>query len=79
MVIMDDHDARGFLFKYDKLFGGGAEENQTASTRRLFYVTCSRAKRSLALVAYAENPEGVKNQLLANGWFKPSEIFLSLP
>lgn len=79
MVIMDDHEARGFLFKYDKLFGGGAEDNQTASTRRLFYVTCSRAERSLALVAYAENPEQVRNQLLANGWFKPGEIFLGLP
>lgn len=79
MVIMDDHEARGFLFKYDKLFGGGAEDNQTASTRRLFYVTCSRAERSLALVAYAENPERVRNQLLANGWFKPEEIFLGLP
>lgn len=79
MVIMDDHEARGFLFKYDKLFGDGAEDNQTASTRRLFYVTCSRAERSLALVAYAENPESVKNQLLANGWFKPGEIFLGLP
>lgn len=79
MVIMDDHEARGFLFKYDKLFGGGAEDNQTASTRRLFYVTCSRAERSLALVAYAEKPERVRNQLLANGWFKPEEIFLGLP
>lgn len=79
MVIMDDHEARGFLFKYDKLFGGGVEDNQTASTRRLFYVTCSRAERSLALVAYAENPERVRNQLLANGWFKPGEIFLGLP
>jgi len=79
MVIMDDHEARGFLFKYDKLFGGGAEDNQTASTRRLFYVTCSRAEQSLALVAYAENPELVRNQLLANGWFKPEEVFVGLP
>jgi DNA helicase II / ATP-dependent DNA helicase PcrA len=79
MVIMDDHEARGFLFKYDKLFGDGAEDNQTASTRRLFYVTCSRAVRSLALVAYAEDPERVRNQLLANGWFKAGEIFLGQP
>jgi DNA helicase II / ATP-dependent DNA helicase PcrA len=76
MVIMDDQEARGFLFKYDKLFGGGAEDNQTASTRRLFYVTCSRAERSLAMVAYAER---VRNQLMANGWFKAQEIFLGLP
>lgn len=79
MVIMDDHEARGFMFKYDKLFSGGAEDNQTASTRRLFYVTCSRAERSLALVAYAENPKRVREQLLANGWFKPEEILLGLP
>lgn len=79
MVIMDDHEARGFMFKYDKLFGGGAEDSQTASTRRLFYVTCSRAERSLALVAYAENPERVRSQLLANGWFKPEEISVGLP
>lgn len=79
MVIMDDREARGFLFKYDKLFSGAAEDNQTASTRRLFYVTCSRAEQSLVLVAYAENPERVRDQLLANGWFKPEEIFLGLP
>lgn len=34
MVIMDDHEALGFPFKFDMLFGGGAEDNQTASTRR---------------------------------------------
>lgn len=79
MVIMDDHEARGFLFKYDKLFSGSVEDNQTASTRRLFYVTCSRAERSLALIAYAENPEHVRNQLLANGWFKQGEISLGIP
>jgi DNA helicase II / ATP-dependent DNA helicase PcrA len=79
MVIMDDKEARGFLFKYDKLFGGGAEDPQTASTRRLFYVTCSRAERSLALVAYAKNPEHVRNHLLANDWFKPGEIVLGIP
>lgn len=79
MVIMDDQEARGFLFKYDKLFSGGAEDNQTASTRRLFYVTCSRAERSLALVAYADNPERVRSQLLANDWFRSDEIFLGVP
>jgi len=79
MVIMDDREARGFLFKYDKLFGGGAEDNQTAATRRLFYVTCSRAERSLALVAYAESPEVVRNHLLSNGWFSPTEVCLGAP
>ncbi|MEN5206686.1 UvrD-helicase domain-containing protein [Stenotrophomonas terrae] len=79
MVVMDDHEARGFLFKYEKLFGGAADDGQTASTRRLFYVTCSRAERSLALVAYAENPGRVRDQLLANGWFKQEEISIGAP
>lgn len=79
MVVMDDREARGFMFKYDKLFSGGADDAQTASTRRLFYVTCSRAERSLALVAYAENPERVRYQLLANGWLRSEEIFVGLP
>lgn len=79
MVVMDDHEARGFLFKYEKLFGGDADDGQTASTRRLFYVTCSRAERSLALVAYAGNPARVGDQLLATGWFRPEEVSIGLP
>lgn len=79
MVIMDDREARGFQFKYDKLFGGGAEDATVASTRRLFYVTCSRAERSLALVAYADQPDRVKAHLIANGWFRASEIHVGTP
>lgn len=79
MVVMDDHEARGFLFKYEKIFGGGADDGQTASTRRLFYVTCSRAERSLALVAYAANPARIGDQLLITGWFKPGEVSIGLP
>ncbi|CAM5652667.1 ATP-dependent DNA helicase Rep [Mycolicibacterium aubagnense] len=79
MVVMDDREARGFLFKYDKLFSGSAEDATIASTRRLFYVTCSRAERSLALVAYADDPMSVKKFLLGNGWFKPDEIHIGVP
>ena len=62
MVIMDDAEARGFQFKYEKLFGGArGDEAASASTRRLFYVTCSRARRSLALVAYSTDPSRVKD------------------
>ena len=86
MVVMDDAEAGGFLFSYDKLFGTKAPtstdaENAAAGketavdrTRRLFYVTCSRSKMSLALVAYSESPEGVKRSAAAAGWFEPDEI-----
>jgi DNA helicase-2/ATP-dependent DNA helicase PcrA len=86
MVIADDTDARGFLFSYDKLFGvkdktdtdrkNEAEGKETGidRTRRLFYVTCSRAENELAIVAYSENPEKVRDNLIANGWFSQDEI-----
>lgn len=83
-VIMDDSEARGFMFSYEKLFG--AKENSTRRdagqetsidrTRRLFYVTCSRAKDSLALVAYSSNPKQVRNYVIREGWFKEEEIEL---
>lgn len=91
MVLMDDSEARGFMFGYDKLLGG---KGPTASdlkvqqegrdgtierTRRLFYVTCSRAKKSLALVAYTDNPGAVRQHVLDSGWFEDEEVKLALP
>lgn len=89
MVILDDEEARGFQFSYDKLFGAKTLtktdiENQTEGkettvdrTRRLFYVTCSRAEESLAIIAYTNEPNKVKENALAQGWFDRDEIILS--
>jgi DNA helicase II / ATP-dependent DNA helicase PcrA len=91
MVLMDDGDARGFLFGYDKLLGAKApsasdlkneQEGKDSSidrTRRLFYVTCSRAKRSLALVAYSVDPAAMKAHVVATGLFDEEEVLLALP
>lgn len=88
MVIMDDAEARGFMFGYEKLFGAKAasptdlkntqegKETGIDRTRRLLYVTCSRAEKSLALVAYSENPDAVKARVLENDWFSENEIDL---
>lgn len=77
MVIMDDSEARGFLFSYEKLFGGkGTGDTAVESTRRLFYVTCSRAQQSLALVAYTLDPDRVKRHVLSEEWFAPEEVFV---
>lgn len=90
MVIMDDAEARGFLFGYEKLLGAKAQsatDLKNASegkdtgidrTRRLFYVTCSRAEKSLALVAYTEDPNAVKRHVLKNKWFAEDEIDLEM-
>jgi DNA helicase-2/ATP-dependent DNA helicase PcrA len=88
VVILDDEDARGFLFSFDKLFGAKEktaadiknerEGNETGidRTRRLFYVTCSRTQRSLALMAYSTDPMKVRDTLLQQGWFDDGEIEL---
>ena len=91
MVLMNDEEARGFLFGYDKLLGAKAptatdvknaqEGKETAldRTRRLFYVTCSRARSSLALVAYSPEPGAVRAHLIANDWFAADEVLSSVP
>ncbi|HCE2050740.1 TPA: ATP-dependent helicase [Vibrio parahaemolyticus] len=86
MAIMDDNSANGFLFRYEKLFGA-QELSQTdirnqsegkdsvlSRTRRLFYVICSRAEKSLAVVAYTKDPKAVKRKSLESGWFTQDEI-----
>jgi DNA helicase-2/ATP-dependent DNA helicase PcrA len=80
MVIMDDIDAKGFLFKYEDLFGGKAAGDKTLEgTKRLFYVTCSRARKSLALVAYTRDPQRIRNYVLSEGWFTANEIIVGIP
>ena len=91
MVLMDDGEARGFLFGYDKLLGAkaptaadikNAQEGKETSldrTRRLFYVTCSRARSSLALVAYSPDPAAVRAHVIANGWFTADEVLSEIP
>lgn len=86
MVIIDDDEARGFMFSYDKLFGSKelttidkknlkeGTETGIDRTRRLFYVACSRAKESLAIVAHTNSPEIVKNNVVKYGWFKETEV-----
>lgn len=86
VVIIDDEEAKGFMFSYDKLFGtkdpsatdikNEAEGNETGidRTRRLFYVACSRAEESLAIIAYSDNPNLVKTNAMTYGWFAESEI-----
>jgi DNA helicase-2/ATP-dependent DNA helicase PcrA len=86
MVIIDDEEAKGFLFSYDKLFGAKGltdgdrknisegKETGIERTRRLFYVACSRAKSSLAVVAYTDAPSTVQQNAINYKWFAASEI-----
>lgn len=87
-VVVSDEEARGFLFSFEKLFGAKAKsaadiKNEQAGdettidrTRRLFYVTCSRAMESLAIIVYSENIEGVRDWVVNEGWFTADEVEL---
>lgn len=85
MVVMDDEDAAGSLFAYDRLFGAplgdsdvkNVEEGKETSidrTLRLIYVTSSRAKESLALVLWAKDVPQALEYAQKSKWFKPGEV-----
>lgn len=86
MVILDDEEARGFMFSYGKLLGAeplsdndranerAGSDSTPKRSRRLFYVTCSRAKESLAVVAYTKSPSLVADSVITSKWFQQHEI-----
>lgn len=86
IVILDDGESRGNSFSYEKLLGAKepaksdndnqkkGKETSIDRTRRLFYVTCSRAEESLAIIAYTSEPTKIKNNVLAQGWFTEEEV-----
>jgi len=86
MVILNDEEAGGFLFSYDKLLGvkpasdndiknqREGKDDSLARTRRLLYVTCSRAEESLAIVVYTTQPEVAKQRVVEAGWLTPDEV-----
>ncbi|EQD53327.1 pathogenesis-related protein, partial [mine drainage metagenome] len=87
LVVISDDEANGFTFSYDKVLGvkaadkdaekeAGGGDSQRAQTRRLLYVTCSRAEQSLALVVYAQNPGAVRDAAIRKGWFGADEVVL---
>jgi len=86
MIILDDNEARGFMFSYEKLFKAKAltetdEKNRLEGrdmsldrTRRLFYVTCSRAQYSLAIIAYMKEADKAASHVSDADWFSDQEV-----
>lgn len=52
------------------------KETSIDRTQRLFYVTCSRAEESLAIVYYSGAPDAVKRTVVERGWFQEEEVEL---
>ncbi|MGY2168958.1 UvrD-helicase domain-containing protein [Pseudomonas gingeri] len=86
MVILNDEEAGGFLFSYEKLLGitpasatdmkneSEGKDTSLSRTRRLLYVTCSRAEESLAIVVYSSQPEAARNRVIDAGWLTAEEV-----
>lgn len=86
LAILNDSESGGFLFKYEKMLEvtplsdtdkRNIEQNKESvldRTRRLFYVICSRAQESLAIVVYSENPQAVKDYVVSENWFTEQEV-----
>lgn len=86
MVILNDEEAGGFLFSYEKLLGvtpasatdvkneREGKETSLSRSRRLLYVTCSRAEESLAIVVYTSQPEIAKDRVIEAGWLTAEEV-----
>lgn len=86
MTIIDDNESQGTTFNYEKLFGitemsnrdftnqQQGKETTIDRTRRLLYVTCSRAIDSLAIVLYVDQVDLAYEKVHACGWFKSDEI-----
>lgn len=92
MVIADDvHTRFKGLASYETLFGvkplgpdaqkkaDKCEETTIERTRRLLYVTCTRAEESLALVLYSEAPDTIRRFLISNGWMAEDEVLMAAP
>lgn len=91
MVIADDvHTRFKGLASYETLFGvkplsddsrkkaSKGEETTIERTRRLLYVTCTRAEESLALVLYSDAPDSIRRFLISNGWMAEGEIVMAV-
>lgn len=90
MVIADDaHTRFKGLASYETLFdvkrlspasqkkAEQGEETTIERTRRLLYVTCTRAEESLALVLYSEAPDTIRSFLISKGWVAEEEVVLA--
>lgn len=87
VVVIDDAEAEGFTtFSYDKLFGmkeksdtdlrneRTGKETTIDRTRRLFYVTCSRAEDGLAIIYYTNDIQKAERNIKSSGLFQNQEI-----
>lgn len=86
LVVLDDAESTHFQFSYDKYLGlkslsdtdrkhiEAGEETTVDRTRRLFYVSCTRALKDLAVVLFTADPEQAEAHMRQLGLFEGDSI-----
>ncbi len=74
LVVADDASAGGFTYNFEKLLSSPVGDAGSDMTRRLFYVTASRAQQSLAVLIYSKDPKAVAQAVITKGWFDAAEV-----
>lgn len=87
LVVLDDAESTHHQFSYEKYLGlkelsdtdrkhlESGEETTIDRTRRLFYVSCTRAVKDLAVVLFTENPVAAKTHVLTLGIFEEDAVY----
>ncbi len=74
LAVLSDAEAKGRVFQYEKLLTGDGTDASLGMIRNLFYVICSRASKSLALVLHTSDPGTARVAVITRGFFAPEEI-----
>ncbi len=87
LTILDDEEGTHRQFSYDKYFGVAAlsktdneniaegKDNVVTRTRRLFYVSCSRAKKDLVVIYYTNYQAEAIKAITGMGLFVEQNLF----
>lgn len=89
IVIMDEEESDYSLYNYEKFFGvkerspddlkklANGGDTTISRTLRLLYVSCTRARRGLALVFFVQDPEAAVEQVVASGVLPRDSVLMS--
>jgi DNA helicase-2/ATP-dependent DNA helicase PcrA len=86
LVVLDDAESAHFQFSYEKYLGlkelsatdlkhiEAGEETTVDRTRRLFYVSCTRALKDVAVVLFTADPQKAEEHIHGLNLFEDSSI-----